>query len=252
MRRYTLPLLGSLLLLGACMDQPTVPTAAWPEAPPASSLLGSGGSFAYVTNNASHTVSVINTSDNTVVGDPIPVGYSPAGVAITPDGARAYVANMGSNTVSVINTSDNTVVGDPIPVGNSPAGVAITPAQAPSAVYSFLGFSAPVENPNVLNVAKAGQTIPRKWRLLQDDQPVTDLSGVSVSVANHTCGLSETHSLEGESATGNSGLQNLGDGYYQFNWATPKSYANSCKQLTLTLPGITLDPAPQALFKFNR
>ena len=32
-----------------------------------------------------------------------------------------------------------------------------------------------------------------------------------------------------------SSLQNLGDGFYQYNWATPKSYANSCKTLQLDL-----------------
>ena len=31
------------------------------------------------------------------------------------------------------------------------------------------------------------------------------------------------------------GLQNLGDGYYQFDWKTPKSYAKSCKTLRLDL-----------------
>jgi hypothetical protein len=30
-------------------------------------------------------------------------------------------------------------------------------------------------------------------------------------------------------------LQNLGDGFYQYNWKTPKSYKNSCKLLTLDI-----------------
>ena len=83
--------------------------------------------FAYVSNNVSNTVTVIDTATNTVVGDPIPVGNLPEGVAITPDGQHAYVTNLGSDTVSVIDTATNTVVGDPIPVGGGPAGVAITP-----------------------------------------------------------------------------------------------------------------------------
>jgi hypothetical protein len=32
-----------------------------------------------------------------------------------------------------------------------------------------------------------------------------------------------------------SGLQNLGDGYYQLNWKTPASYAKSCRTLQLDL-----------------
>src|SRR6266566_730045 len=54
---------------------------------------------AYVANEPD-TVSVIDTSTNTVVAT-IPVGIIPEAIAITPDGTRAYVANAGSNTVSV-------------------------------------------------------------------------------------------------------------------------------------------------------
>lgn len=50
-------------------------------------------------------------------------------------------------------------------------------------------------------------------------------------------------------AAGVSGLQNLGNGYYQFNWATPKSYANSCKTLHLAL-GDGADHTAQ--FKFTK
>src|SRR5205814_8582260 len=64
---------------------------------------------AYVTNNGSNTVSVIDTATNTVVAT-IPVGFRPFGVAITPDGTRAYVTNENSNTVSVIDSATNTVV----------------------------------------------------------------------------------------------------------------------------------------------
>jgi len=81
--------------------------------------------YMYVTNYSSNTVSVINTSTNTVVNT-ITVGTRPYGVAITPNGLYAYVANAGSGTVSVINTSTNTVV-NTISVGASPLGVAITP-----------------------------------------------------------------------------------------------------------------------------
>src|SRR3990172_2332653 len=81
--------------------------------------------FAYVANNGTNTVSVINTATNTVVAT-ITVGTSPAEVAITPNGNFAYVTNTGSDTVSVIRTSDNTVIAT-IPVATFPAGIAITP-----------------------------------------------------------------------------------------------------------------------------
>ncbi len=81
--------------------------------------------FAYVTNSSSNSVSVIDTSTNTVVAT-VAVGSNPVGVAITPDGTRAYVANQLSNSVSVIDTSSNTVVAT-VAVGSNPVGVAITP-----------------------------------------------------------------------------------------------------------------------------
>jgi YVTN family beta-propeller protein len=85
---------------------------------------------AYVTNEGSNSVSVIDTATNTVIAT-VPVGLAPFGVAITPDGTQAYVANKNSNTVSVIDTATNTVVAT-TPVGPLPLWVAITPApQAP-------------------------------------------------------------------------------------------------------------------------
>ncbi|MDI6736025.1 MAG: hypothetical protein QME42_07520, partial [bacterium] len=68
-----------------------------------------------------------DTTTNSVIGSPIPVGSFPRGVAITPDGRYAYVTNRGSNNVSVIDTTTNSVIGSPIPVGSFPCGVAITP-----------------------------------------------------------------------------------------------------------------------------
>jgi YVTN family beta-propeller protein len=82
---------------------------------------------AYVANSSSGNVSVIDTASGEVVGEPIDVGSTPGGIAITPDGRHAYVANFGSDSVSVIDTSSNLTVGNPILVGDGPRGVAITP-----------------------------------------------------------------------------------------------------------------------------
>src|SRR5947208_2126456 len=81
--------------------------------------------FAYVTNLNPDSVSVIDTSSNTVVAT-VAVEFVPLGVAITPDGTRAYVTTEGSNSVSVIDTSSNTVVAR-VAVGIEPQGVIITP-----------------------------------------------------------------------------------------------------------------------------
>jgi outer membrane autotransporter protein len=80
---------------------------------------------AYITNNLSNNVSVIDTRTNSVVRA-IPVGLKPEGVAVSPDGRFVYVANTNSNTVSVINAVTNAVVSLPT-MGSFPIGVAVTP-----------------------------------------------------------------------------------------------------------------------------
>ena len=114
---------------------------------PAALAITPNGAFVYVANYVdgnpgTGTLSIIQTSNNTVVGT-IPGFFGPFGIAITPDGNCAYVTNFGSNnfspvsggispnvvsgtTVSAVNLNSNTVEAT-ITVGNQPAGIAITP-----------------------------------------------------------------------------------------------------------------------------
>ena len=62
---------------------------------------------AYVANRGSGTVSVINTTTNEIVGDPIFVDGQPYRVAVTPNGQFVYVTNAPTNSVSP-RCSDNT------------------------------------------------------------------------------------------------------------------------------------------------
>lgn len=71
------------------------------------------------------TVSVIDTTTNTVVGT-ITVGKGPEDMAFSPTAPRLYVVNAEENTVSVINTANNTVVGK-ITVGSYPACIDVSP-----------------------------------------------------------------------------------------------------------------------------
>jgi YVTN family beta-propeller protein len=64
---------------------------------------------AYVTNKSAGTVTVIDTTTNTVIGT-INVGATPDGVVLKPDGSRLYVSSTAGNTVTVVNTTSNTVV----------------------------------------------------------------------------------------------------------------------------------------------
>src|SRR6516162_8536041 len=80
---------------------------------------------AYITNDGSGNVSVIDTATNTVTAT-IPVGTAPFAVAVSPNGGTVYVANQHSNNVSVIDTATNKVSAT-ITVGREPGGVAVTP-----------------------------------------------------------------------------------------------------------------------------
>ena len=102
--------------------------------------------------------------------------------------------------------------------------------------YVFEGFSKPIKN-NRINKVKAGRSIPVKWRLTDlAGAPITDPSSfvsITSSAADFVPGeaIDETP----EFAAGASGLQNLGNGYWQFNWKTPKQYARSTRTLYLNL-----------------
>ena len=60
------------------------------------------GSAVYVTSYKDNTVSVINTSDNSIKAT-INVGNNPFGICSLPSGEHLYVSNFSDNTVSVLN-----------------------------------------------------------------------------------------------------------------------------------------------------
>ena len=103
---------------------------------PDSIAFNPSGSEAYVTNYYSGTVSVINTTENKVVGDirispPITshIGNStngPIGVVFDPSAALAYVTNK-NGTISVVDTLTETVV-NTIDVEHNPSGLAFNPS----------------------------------------------------------------------------------------------------------------------------
>ena len=94
------------------------------------------GSRAYVTSqnygNNSGAVYVIDTSSDTLIGNPIPISPCPIEIASSPDGKSIYVTGFGVTCgdnlgeLYVIDTQSNAVTG-PFPVGGNPIGVAVTP-----------------------------------------------------------------------------------------------------------------------------
>ena len=109
----------------------------------------------------------------------------------------------------------------------------------PYVPYTFDGFLSPIENSPVVNKATAGQAIPVKWRItdkkglpIADPKSFVNITSYSVNCA--TFSGDPTNEVQ-ESAAGSSGLQYLGDGWWQFNWKTPKTYKGQCRTMKLTL-----------------
>jgi YVTN family beta-propeller protein/cysteine-rich repeat protein len=100
----------------------TIPVGSYPT----QVAVNSSGTFAYVTNADSGSVSVIDTATNTVSAT-VAVGQSPSGIALSPTGSSAYVTNYGHSSISVFNTTSNSVTTNFL-IGNSPWRVAVNPA----------------------------------------------------------------------------------------------------------------------------
>jgi hypothetical protein len=170
-------------------------------------------------------------------------------------GPQTFLVNSGSQTL-VITGSDQGPSGlnedesvlsatlDTASVGTKAvtftakdlAGNSVSKTCSYSVTYKFEGFFSPIDNPPVVNLAKAGQGLAIKYRL-------TDANGVGISDPAHflrvvaenapTACTGSTDAIE--TYEGSSGLQYLGGGNWQFNWRTPKKYAGTCKTMLLHL-----------------
>lgn len=79
----------------------------------------------HVLNSSSNTISVIDGTTNTFIGNII-VGSGPFGIGVNSMTNRLYVANFGSSNVSVIDGNSNTLI-TTVTVGTNPVGVGVNP-----------------------------------------------------------------------------------------------------------------------------
>jgi YVTN family beta-propeller protein len=94
---------------------------------PAQMAVSSDRRSVYIANTGSSTVSVLNTSDNTVAKTiALPRRSRPVGVAVSPGGRHLYTADGGANRVSVLDTRSGRVAAS-VPVGTQPLDVAVAP-----------------------------------------------------------------------------------------------------------------------------
>jgi YVTN family beta-propeller protein len=99
----------------------------------------------YVANSNSDSVSVIDTTNNTVLRtidvQPFPqkvAGIAPTALTLSSDGAHLYVACGGINAAAVVSTADGRIRGS-IPTGWYPNALALSPDGGSLAVATLLG-----------------------------------------------------------------------------------------------------------------
>jgi hypothetical protein len=109
--------------------------------------------------------------------------------------------------------------------------------------YTFGAFTAPVDNPPIVNVGKAGRTYPLKWHVADENgDEVTSLNAItSIKHKAVACGSftgDPTDALE-TTATGATGLRY--EGQFIYNWTTPAQ--TGCRELFVTLANGTVHTA---------
>src|SRR5215208_4327320 len=82
--------------------------------------------YIYVANRDSGTVSVIDSTNNTLLKNAV-VGTEPIALEFNPSNSYIYVANRDSGTVSVIDSTNNTLLKNAV-VGTEPIALEFNPS----------------------------------------------------------------------------------------------------------------------------
>lgn len=116
-------------------------------------------------------------------------------------------------------------------------------------VYPWSGFFEPVNNPQVLNRAKAGTAIPVRFSL-GGDQPLPVLATGSPEITNVNCPKWTTDDVEQTVSASTSSLAyESATGQYVYTWKTQTNWTNKCRRFRLVLKDGT---SREAIFRFVR
>lgn len=88
---------------------------------------GGGSPWIYVSDYDNNSIMVINGTTNASI-EPIPLGFKPANIAVSPDGKKLYVSDYGDDSVTVVDTTTNTTIDSFIPENAARScGMAVSP-----------------------------------------------------------------------------------------------------------------------------
>lgn len=156
--------------------------------------------------------------------------------------ASVVDALSGATSTSATATPNTVVAGNfNVPVSATDLASNTSTISCPYVVQSGFTvtdlFSAgSIAPPPTVNTAKAGQTVPVQWRLTDvADAPISDPSSfVSVTSGLTQCGLANPLDAA-DVVSSASGLQYIGNGVWQYNWKTAKSFTGTCRVMRLNL-----------------
>jgi YVTN family beta-propeller protein len=111
------------------------------------------GTRLFVLNSGDNTLSVIDTSNNTVIGQPAPVVKVPYEVVVSPDGTKLYISGIIAGAVQVLNTTTLQQVGALIPIGAGPSGLALNAAGTRLYVADFVNNNVRIVNTTNATIA---------------------------------------------------------------------------------------------------
>jgi hypothetical protein len=174
------------------------------------------------------------------------LGSAPTAGCSTTDGlSGVQTAATLSSTGGPVGSITATCSGGKDVADNVRAAVSVTY----SVIYDFDGFFRPIDNGGVLNVVKAGSSIPVKFSL-SGDQGLDIMATGSPSSQRVNCDASAPTDLIETVTAGNSSLSYdpLAD-QYNYVWKTDKAWAGTCRLLTVTFDDGT---SHTALFKFTK
>lgn len=212
-----------------------------------SSLDGAGfvaGTSVTVSGTGVHTLD-FQGSDGSHGSISIPIDVTPPTISIAggilPAGTAPQIvcADAGSGIASCETTPsplDTSIGAHSVHVKAVDRVGNVTEKDASYTNDSFTGFFAPVNNPTVLNVVKAGSAIPVKFSLGLDLGLSIFAPGYPITQAISCDSTSPQDVLEQTVTAGGSDLSyDAATNRYTYVWKTSKAWSGSCRQLTIRL-----------------
>lgn len=184
--------------------------------------------------DATHPLTIVFNIDPSLVpatifrnGVPVEEGCNPAGTASP---SPCIAAGAGTSNITILTAAASTW------------NVGLRK-------YDFSGFFSPVDDPPVVNSAKAGSAIPIRFGLGGDRGLVVLAAGYPRSVGVACDPTDPVDAIEETVSSPSIGLTyQAGTASYQYVWKSDRAWAGTCRQITIKLRDGSIH---QALFKLK-